>query len=150
MGLKLPNKKGIFGKPDISADKLKNGVLLEPATQMVLDAYHNAGYYGGGFEDAHFEFDTNSGKTAAVLKAPEYSRFMLYGRGPGKMPPIEPIAGWCAKYGIAISPWAVAMHIAKAGTKGNDFLTPVLPEAIGYINAQIAKLIEEELLFEKE
>lgn len=146
MGLKLPNRKVLLGKPQLDAETINKSLLFEPLNNMVLDAYHQQGYFGGGFEDAHFEADNGSGKTAIVLKAPEYTRFMLYGRGPGKMPPVQAISGWCSKYGIEVSPWAVAMHIAKYGTKGNDFLTPIMPDILQYVNAQLAQLIQNQLL----
>lgn len=143
MGLKLPKGRLLN---EISLDSILANIHLEPATQMVQDAYHRAGYYGGEFEQAHFEVNTGSGRGAIVFVQPSYARFMLYGRGPGKMPPVEAIAGWTRKYGIEISPWAVAKHIAKHGTKGNDFLSPVMPAVNAYIAAQIQKLMAQQIV----
>jgi len=130
----------IFQFVSLSEEAL-NSINLAKATQFVIEAYHGAGYSGGDFEKAEFVVDGDD----VVLKAPEYSRFMLYGRGPGKMPPIEPIAGWCAKNGIDISPWAIAKSIAKKGTKGNDFLTPIVPKLSEFFGQEIANLIGVEM-----
>ena len=53
---------------------------------------------------------------------------MLYGRGPGKMPPTEPIELWMQQYGIDGSSWAIRKHIADFGVQGNDFIEPVMPQ----------------------
>ena len=68
-----------------------------------------------------------SGKTANSLEVQvtgnkgellggEAVYYMIYGRGPGKMPPVEAIAAWVKSRALDISPWAVAKHIAKYGT----------------------------------
>lgn len=132
-----------LGTPDLSS--LMSLVNLQPATNIILNAYHAAGYSGGGFENAHFEVSTASGNAAIVFKQPEYTRFMLYGRGPGKMPPISAIESWTKKRGITISPWAIARHIGKYGTKGNDFMTPVLPSVNKYIDEQITLLLAKQI-----
>lgn len=117
---------------------------LGPATEIVISGYHNAGYSGGEFENAKFIADDDK----IILDAPEYTRFMLFGRGPGKMPPIEPIAGWCAKMGIDVSPWAIAKSIAKKGTKGNNFLTPLVPDIAAYFAEQISAIIGKQIVGE--
>lgn len=114
---------------------------LGPATEIVISGYHNAGYSGGEFENAKFIVSGNK----VLLDAPDYTWFMLFGRGPGKMPPIEPIAGWCAKMGIDVSPWAIAKSIAKKGTKGNNFLTPLIPEIAAYFAEEMSKLLGTEM-----
>lgn len=133
-------KTAIFGDISLSKEQLEK-LNLDKATLTIIDAYHRAGYSGGSFENSKLV----PTEEAIVLEAPKYARFMLWGRGPGKMPPIEPIAGWCSKVGIEVSPWAVAMHIAKHGTKGNDFLTPIIPVLSDEIAEQIANLLAEEM-----
>lgn len=140
MKQKDSNSTAIFNVPNLTEASLEE-IDLSRATKIVIDAYHQAGYYGGEFENSEFVVNGDN----IVLDSPEYTRFMLYGRGPGKMPPIEPIAGWCAKQGIDISPWAIAKSIAKKGTKGNDFLSPVVPTLASYFAIQIGNLIGSEM-----
>lgn len=52
-----------------------------------------------------------------VMEGEEQWRYVGNGRGPGKMPPLQPIAAWVAARGLDISAWAVARSIAKRGSK---------------------------------
>lgn len=129
---------------EINIEDLLGSVDLQKATNIVLDAYHKEGYFGGDFEQAHFVLTSKS----ISLVQPYYTQFMLFGRKPGRMPPIAPIMSWTKKYGIAISPWAVAKHIGKYGTDGNDFITPIIPELNKYISEQIKKLLDTNIVSE--
>lgn len=142
----------------ISVDDIVSKLDMRQPTEIVLKAYHDQGYHNGDFETSHFELDTSSSANpAAVLIWPTYTKFMLYGRGPGKMPPIEPIAGWMRKYGISVSPWGVAKNIAKYGTtnwdgyngpstkRNTDFITPIIPTLSENFKQQLKTLLEEEL-----
>lgn len=42
---------------------------------------------------------------------------MMFGRPPGKMPPIEPIEKWIKARSIKLSAWAVVITIKKYGTQ---------------------------------
>lgn len=67
-------------------------------------------------------FMQGQGLTAQV-RALETWVFTDAGRGPGKMPPVEPIRAWVEAKGIASgkeaerAAWAIAKTIAKFGTK---------------------------------
>jgi hypothetical protein len=52
-----------------------------------------------------------------TLVIPSYFHTLVdgVGRKPGKMPPIEEIAGWIKLRGLEMSPWAVAKSMAKKG-----------------------------------
>jgi hypothetical protein len=61
-----------------------------------------------------------------------YAWFVIFGRGPGKMPPISAILPWVAKKlgetGEALRAVAflIARSIGRKGTKSNDFITPIV------------------------
>lgn len=92
---------------------------LTELNKAIRRYYFDEGYKGQFGYFAYFE----DNKGVLELRGPSYAKYMLYGRNPGKMPPIRPIENWCRKYGINASPWAVRYNIGKYGTKGNDFIT---------------------------
>ena len=112
--------------PHIDISSLLSSLNLEEETQMVTDAYYAQGYNGEFGKTVHFTLDTSSKNPTAILHTPAYTNFMLYGRGPGRMPPLEPIESWMKAKGLEGSSFAIRRHIAEFGTQGNDFLTPVL------------------------
>ena len=112
--------------PHIDIEAILSSLNLEEETKMVTDAYYAQGYGGEFGRTAHFTMDTSSKNPAAILHTPAYTPFMLYGRKPGKMPPLEPIKSWMEAKGLTGSEWAIRKHIATWGTPGNDFLSPVL------------------------
>ena len=114
---------------------------LEDATQILRDAYYRQGYTGEFGEVAEFRYHNNK----IELFAPDYTQYMLFGRGPGKMPPSESIKSWMDRYGITGSPWPIMRKIAEQGTPGNDFIDPVLPDVVQSVKLaivpEITKLI---------
>ena len=112
--------------PHIDIAAVLSSLNLEEETKMVTDSYHTQGYGGEFGRQAHFALDTSSKSPAVILHTPAYTNFMLYGRGPGRMPPLEPIESWMEAKGLDGSAWAIRKHIADFGTTGHDFLTPVL------------------------
>ena len=118
-------KQQIISHIDITSILLSQ-LTFEEETKIVTDAYYAQGYNGEFGKTAHFTMDTSSNNPAVILHTPAYTNFMLYGRKPGKMPPLEPIKSWMEAKGLTGSSWAIRAHIAKFGTTGNDFLTPVL------------------------
>lgn len=118
---------------------------LEDATDIIRRAYREQGYTGLFGNTAKFLFHRHK----AELFAPRYTQYMLYGRRPGKMPPLEPIQLWMERYNIPGNPWGVAKKIARYGTKGNNFLPSTLPAVIQSVNLrfvpEVTKLILSEL-----
>lgn len=118
---------------------------LEEATDIIRKAYREQGYNGEFGKTARFLFHRHK----AELFAPRYTQYMLFGRRPGKMPPVEPIRLWMERYNIPGSPWGVARNIAKHGTKGNNFLPSTIPAVIQSVNLkfvpEVTKLILSEL-----
>ena len=106
---------------------------LEEATQILRDAYYRQGYTGEFGKLAEFRYHNSK----IELFAPSYTKFMLFGRGPGKMPPAEPIESWMAQYGITGSSWAIRKKIAEDGTAGNDFIDPAIPDVVQSVKLQI-------------
>lgn len=117
-------KQKIINHIDLSS--ILSTLTFEEETKMVVEAYYAEGYSGEFGKTAYFTMDTDSKNPAAILHTPAYTNFMLYGRGPGKMPPLEPIKSWMEEKGLTGSSWAIRKHIAEFGTPGNDFLSPVL------------------------
>ena len=124
--------------PHIDITSILSTLTFEEETKMVTDAYYAQGYNGDFGRTAHFTMDTTSSNPSAILHTPAYTHFMLYGRKPGKMPPLEPIESWMKAKGLTGSSFAIRKHIADFGTTGNDFLTPVL----GQVKENIVKKIQ--------
>ena len=112
--------------PHLDITSILSALTFEEETKMVVDAYYKEGHSGEFGRTAHFAIDTTSKNPSVILHTPAYTPFMLYGRGPGKMPPLEPIESWMEAKGLTGSAFAIRKHIADFGTTGNDFLTPVL------------------------
>ena len=112
--------------PHIDITEILSQLTFEEETKIVTDAYYAEGYDGEFGKTAHFTLDTSSKNPAVILHTPAYTQFLLFGRGPGKMPPLAPIESWMKANGLEGSAWAIRKHIADFGTTGNDFLTPVL------------------------
>ena len=120
------NMKNTSRKPPINIASILSSLTFEEETKMVVDSYHAQGYNGEFGKTAHFTLDTSSKNPAVILHTPAYTQFLLFGRGPGKMPPLAPIESWMEAKGLECSAWAIRKHIADFGTTGNDFLSPVL------------------------
>ena len=118
--------KNTSRKPHINIAEILSQLTFEEETKMVTDAYYAQGYNGEFGRTAHFTLDTSAKNPTAILHTPAYTNFMLFGRGPGRMPPLEPIESWMKARGLTGSSFAIRQHIAAFGTTGNDFLTPVL------------------------
>lgn len=67
-----------------------------------------------------------SGNTASIEVGPgvSYGRFVEYGRGPGKAPPLSAIAPWAARKGIPA--FVLAKAIARRGTRARPYMRPGL------------------------
>ena len=127
--------------PHIDIASILSSLTFEEETQLVTDKYYAQGYNGEFGKTAHFAIDTSSKNPTVILHTPAYTNFMLYGRGPGKMPPLEPIESWMKAKGLEGSSWALRTHIAEFGTTGNDFLSPVLGQVKENIVQKIQKAI---------
>lgn len=63
----------------------------------------------------------------------EYAFAMEYGRPPGSMPPLEPIAAWARRKGITTPPFAIALAIKRHGTKARRFMEGGVNSALSNI-----------------
>ena len=124
--------------PHMDIASILSSLTFEEETKMITDAYYNQGYSGEFGRTAHFTMDISSNSPSVILHTPAYTNFMLYGRGPGRMPPLEPIKSWMEEKGLEGSAWAIRKHIADFGTTGNDFLSPVL----GQVKENIVQKIQ--------
>lgn len=106
---------------------------VDKCTAIVRDAYRKT-FKGDWDKKSEFVFHNEK----LQLYAPSYTPYMLYGRGPGKMPPQQPIDSWMAQNGIVGSSWAIRAKIAREGTKGTDFLSPAWNDVITYVTTSIA------------
>ena len=133
----------VFKLPSIDIERIIKSINLQAATNLVVDAYYQQGYHGDFGSTAQFTMGISAdNKPAATLHMPYYAPFMLYGRGPGKMPPAEPIENWMQQYGIDGSSWAIRKHIAEFGTKGNDFISPIMPQIKQIITDEMNKAFQ--------
>ena len=131
-------KQQIISPPHIDIAEILSQLTFEEETKMVVEAYHAQGYNGEFGKTAHFTMDLSSKNPSVILHTPAYTHFMLYGRKPGRMPPLEPIESWMEANGLEGSAWAIRKHIAEFGTTGNDFLSPIL----GQVKENIVKKIQ--------
>ena len=127
--------------PHIDITSILASLTFEEEAKMVTDEYYAQGYNGDFGKTAHFTIDTAAKNPAVILHTPAYTNFMLYGRKPGRMPPLEPIESWMEAKGLTGSAFAIRKHIADFGTTGNDFLTPVLEEVKENLIQKIQKAI---------
>ena len=127
--------------PHIDIAEILSQLTFEEETKMVVEAYYAEGYSGEFGKTAHFVMDTSSSSPSVILHTPAYTHFMLYGRKPGRMPPLEPIESWMKAKGLEGSAWAIRKHIAEFGTPGNDFLTPVLEKVKENLVQKIQKTV---------
>jgi len=56
--------------------------------------------------------------SAKVFTNKIYALPAEFGRKPGKMPPVDAIAGWVRRHGIGVPPFVIARAIGRRGTKG--------------------------------
>ena len=124
--------------PHFDITEILSQLTFEEETKMVTDAYYKEGHNGEFGRTVHFTMDTTSSSPSVILHTPAYTHFMLYGRKPGRMPPLEPIESWMKAKGLEGSAWAIRKHIAEFGTPGNNFLSPVL----GQVKENIVKKIQ--------
>lgn len=64
---------------------------------------------------------TEDGYGADVYTDVSYAAYVEYGTRP-HMPPVSALEGWAARHGV--SPWALAMHIKKFGTREHPYMRP--------------------------
>ena len=127
--------------PHFDITEILSQLTFEEETKMVVDSYYAQGYNGEFGKTAHFAMDISSNSPSVILHTPAYTNFMLYGRKPGRMPPLEPIESWMKAKGLEGSAWAIRQHIADFGTPGNDFLTPVLEKVKENLVQKIQKTV---------
>lgn len=121
---------------------------LEDCNEIIQQAYRNK--FKGDW-DKHSEFRFHNGKIE--LFAPEYTKYMLFGRGPGKMPPSQPIESWMSRYNVKGNSWAIRYKIAKEGTSTygtdkNDFISPVLPKVIQTVKLDLVPKLTQGIVNE--
>ena len=130
--------------PHVDITSILSSLTFEEETKMVTDAYYAQKGTGEFGRTAHFTMDTTAAKNPSViLHTPAYTNFMLYGRKPGRMPPMEPIKSWMEARGLTGGEFAIRQHIADFGTEGNDFLTPVLGQVKDQLVEKIQKSISD-------
>ena len=127
--------------PHIDIEAILSSLTFDEETKLVTDAYYKEGYNGEFGKTTHFTIDISSKNPSVILHTPAYTHFMLYGRKPGKMPPLAPIESWMKARGLTGSSFAIRKHIAEFGTPGNDFLSPVLGQVKENIVQKIQKTV---------
>lgn len=123
----------------MSATSFISDETLDRLTLSVREYYTKEGYIGEFTHTAKFFIKKNE----IILKAPDYTPYILFGRKPGKLPPIQPIISWCKQYGITASPWGIRYNIGKKGTKGNNFIKKNENNIAKIVTEQVVKDAED-------
>ena len=117
----------------------------KPMIDRISQEYNAQGYIGR-FPSTLRTTITN---TTIQFWSAQYGWFMLHGRNAGKMPPIAAIRDWIDRYNIPRNEWAVAKKIARDGTTGNNFLSPIVPELVDMIGKEILKKAKEKKIWQR-
>lgn len=117
----------------------------KPMIDRISQEYARQGYIG------RFPSTLRTTVTGTTIQfwSARYGWFMLHGRGAGKQPPIDAIRDWISRYNIPRNEWAVARKIAREGTKGNNFLSPIVPELIDMVSKEILKKAKEQKIWQR-
>lgn len=117
----------------------------KPLIDRISQEYARQGYIG------RFPSTLRTTVTGTTIQfwSARYGWFMLHGRGPGKQPPIAAIRDWIDRYNIPRNEWAVAKKIAREGTTGNNFLSPIVPELIDMISKEILTKAKEQKIWQR-
>ena len=60
--------------------------------------------------------DIDAAQSVAYIVALYYVEFVVYGRRPGKLPPVDKIGDWAIAKNIPGNPFSIALSIAEFGT----------------------------------
>lgn len=123
----------------MSSTSFISAETLDRLTSAVREYYAKEGYVGEFSHTAKFFIKKNE----IILEAPDYTPYIIFGRKPGKLPPVQPIISWCKQYGITASPWAVRYNIGKKGTKGNNFIKKNENNIAKIVTEQVSKDAED-------
>ena len=122
----------------------------------LVKRHNELGMKASGLWESELSVDIyeNGGKTTAMLTGLTYTEQLVYGRKPGKFPPIKAIEQWIIDKGIQLEnkmkasslAFLIARKIAKEGTKyfqngGTDLIESVVtPERIQSIINQVKEI----------
>lgn len=125
---------------------------LDSATQTNLPNYYELK------DNIKFILDINNNLFEISFRAPEYWKYVNYGRSPGTPPPITVIENWITKRRIVPRPLAngklpstkslaflISRKIGREGTEGLHFLEKSLDEQKDYWFNRIADAIGSDI-----
>ena len=104
-----------------------------------------------------FDLESNSYLFEIEFNAPEYWKYVNYGRKPGKMPPVKTIESWITKNRIVPRPlnnklpttkqlaYLIAKKIGKKGLPGNNFLGIALDKNRDYWLSRVSIAISQDI-----
>lgn len=139
----------------IIPDTLLNEIINEVINRWLIPKFNELGMNATGEWLKNIEVETYGDNTAEIW-ARHYTEQLVYGRKPGKMPPVEPLIQWVvAKFGYEYNTaekfaWAIAKKIAAEGTdyykEGGTDLIEVLsqPEVTDYVNSRVGNYLQSE------
>lgn len=127
-------------------------------------------YINSPLENMTYNITTGKNQYRITINVVDYFYYWNYGRGPGKMPPLQPIEHWIKKYNIIPKPltlksgktvipsqkslaFLIARSIGLKGTKGrrlwddfhNKFVKIWKKKINEAVERDIAELVEKEL-----
>ena len=103
-----------------------------------------------------FKVDVSGNLFEVTFNAPEYWKYVNYGRPSGKMPPVSAIEEWITRRRIVPESntstpnvtslaYVIARKIGREGTKGTKFLEKSLDEQKEYWMSTISSAIGEDI-----
>jgi HK97 gp10 family phage protein len=101
-------------------------VFLESSAAVVQQKARNAAPEDTGGLRKSIQARVGRGLSITVEALAPHAPFVEFGTRP-HMPPVSSLAGWALRKGL--NPWAVAMSIARRGTKAQPFLSVGMEEA---------------------
>lgn len=129
---------------------------FESIKSDLIQRHNELGMKASGLWESELEItiESNDGRTTARLFGLTYTEQLVYGRKPGKFPPIKAIEQWIIDKGITLEnnikasslAFLIARKIAKEGTKyfrdgGTDLIQSVItPERIQQIISKVREI----------
>jgi hypothetical protein len=84
----------------------------------LIKSYKEKGFEASGdwVKDLTAQSQVTPFKINIKMLGSDYTFYMINGRKPGKMPPVNPIRKWIEDKGLKLNPYAVAKKIQEEGT----------------------------------
>lgn len=127
------------------ATKGMDALLKKPYPSGLARPYR----VGGIIDRTKLQVERHDPVITVYTDFPSYAYYVEHGRGPGGKPPVSPLIEWCKQHSIPEdAAWGIRNKIAKEGTKGKNFATPLrrMVEMVVKTCSQVgASVVEDEV-----